>query len=76
MFHADLVADLPHLLQGVGDEVQLFPGVRVDGVDDQVGVQVLRINVCGHQHLTAWEEPLCQFLSDLVRFRRRNFLLG
>ena len=76
VLHADLVADLPHLLQGVGDEVQLFPGVRVDGVDDQVGVQVLRINVCGHQHLTAWEEPLCQFLSDLVRFRRRDFLFG
>lgn len=76
MFHADLVADLPHLLQGVGGEVQLFSGVRVDGVDDQVGVQVLRVDVCGHQNLAAWEEPLRQFLSDLVRFRRRDFLFG
>ena len=76
VLHADLVADLPHLLQGVGGEVQLLSGVRVDGVDDQVGVQVLRVHVCGHQNLAAWEEPLRQFLSDLVRFRRRDFLFG
>ena len=56
--------------------MQLLSGVRVDGVDDQVGVQVLRVHVCGHQNLAAWEEPLRQFLSDLVRFRRRDFLFG
>lgn len=76
MLHADLVTDLPHLLQGVGGEVQLLSGVRVDGVDDQVRVQVFRIDVCGHQNLAAWEEPLRQLLGDLVRFRRRDFLLG
>ncbi len=76
MFHADLVADLPHLLQGIGGEVQLLSGVRVDRVDDQVGVQVLRVHVCGHQNLAAWEEPLRQFLSDLVRFFRCDFFLG
>ena len=73
---AELVADLPHLLQSVGREVQLFPGVGVNRVDDQVGVQVFRIDVCGHQNLAAWEEPLRQFLSDFVRFRRRDFLFG
>ena len=76
VFHADLVADLPHLLQSVGCEVQLFPGVRVNRVDDQVGVQVFRVHVRGHQHLAAWEEPLRQFLSDLVRFFRCDFFLG
>ena len=76
MFHADLVADLPYLLQGIGGEVQLLSGVRVDRVDDQVGVQVLRIDVCGNQNLASWEEPLRQFLSDFVRFRRRDFLFG
>ena len=76
MFHADLVADLPYLLQGIGGEVQLLSGVRVDGVDDQVGVQVFRVHVRGHQHLAAWEEPLRQFLSDLVRFFRCDFFLG
>ena len=76
MLLAELVADLPHLLQSVGREVQLFPGVRVNRVDDQVGVQVFRVHVRGHQHLAAWEEPLRQFLSDLVRFRRRDFFFG
>ena len=76
VLHADMIADLPHLLQGVGGEVQLLSGVRVDGVDDQVGVQVLRVDVCGHQNLAAWEEPLRQFLSDLMHFRRRDFLFG
>ena len=76
VLHADLVTDLPHLLQGVGGEVQLLSGVRVDGVDDQVRVQVFRIDVCGHQNLAAWEEPLRQLQGDLVRFRRRNFLFG
>ena len=56
--------------------MQLFSGVRVDRVDDQVGVQVLRVDVCGHQNLAAWEEPLRQLLGDLVRFRRRDFLFG
>lgn len=56
--------------------MQLLSGVRVDGVDDQVGVQVLRVDVCGHQNLAAWEEPLRKLLGDLVRLRRRDFLFG
>ena len=56
--------------------MQLLSGVRVDRVDDQVRVQVFRVDVCGHQNLAAWEEPLRQFLSDFVRFRRRDFLFG
>ena len=76
MFHADLVTDLPHLLQGVGGEVQLLSGVRVDRVDDQVGVQVFRVDVCGHQNLAAWEEALRQLPGDLVRLRRRDVLFG
>ena len=75
MFHADLVTDLPHLLQGVGGEVQLFSGVRVDRVDDQVRVQVFRVHVCGYQHLTAWEEPLRQFLGNSVCFSRGEIFL-
>ena len=75
MLHADLVADLPHLLQGIGGEVQLLSGVRVDRVDDQVGVQVLRVHVCGYQHLAAWEEPLRQFLGNSVCFSRGEIFL-
>ena len=75
VLHADLVTDLPHLLQGVGGEVQLLSGVRVDRVDDQVRVQVFRVDVCGHQNLAAWEEPLRQFLGDLVCFSRGEIFL-
>ena len=75
VLHADLVTDLPHLLQGVGGEVQLLSGVRVDRVDDQVRVQVFRVHVCGYQHLTAWEEPLRQFLGNSVCFSRGEIFL-
>ena len=37
---------------------------------------MLRVHVCGHQNLAAWEEPLRQLPSDFVRFRRRDFLFG
>ena len=76
VLHADMIADLPHLLQSIGGEVQFLSGVRVDRVDNQVGVQVLRVHVCGHQHLAAWEEPLRQFLGDLVRLAWSDLLLG
>ena len=76
VFHADLVTDLPHLLQGIWCEVQLLSGVQVDRVDDQVRVQVLRVDVCGHQNLAAWEEALRQLPGDLVRLRRRDVLFG
>ena len=75
MLLAELVADLPHLLQSVGREVQLFPGVRVNRVDDQVRVQVFRVHVRGHQHLAAWEEPLRQFLGNSVCFSRGEIFL-
>ena len=37
---------------------------------------MLRVHVRGHQHLAAWEEPLRQFLRDLVRLAWSDFLLG
>lgn len=66
VFYADLVADLPHLFQRSGREVELLPGVRMDGVDHQMGVKVLPVHMCGHQDLTAREELLRQFQPDLM----------
>ena len=44
----------PHqLLQLFLRYVQLFAGLKVDGVDDAVGVDVLPVNVGADQHLTA-----------------------
>ena len=49
--HTDLVADLPELAQGIGVLTQLFPGLKADGVDDEVGVDMPGIAVGGHLHL-------------------------
>lgn len=49
--HADLVADLPELAEGVGVLAELFPGLETDGIDDEVGVDMPGIAVGGHLHL-------------------------
>ena len=66
MLQTELVADRPHLLQRSGREVELLPCVRVDGVDHEVGVWMLRIHMGSYQHLAAGEEPLRQLQGDLV----------
>ena len=45
--------------------VQLFAGLKVDGVDDAVGVDVLPVYMGADQHLTAVEvfrQPPCGFM--------------
>ena len=66
VFHADLVADLPHLFQRFGSKMELLPGIRMDGVDHQMGVKVLPVHMSCHQDLTAGEESLRQFQPDLM----------
>ena len=75
MFQTELVAELPHLLQGFGREVELLSRVRVDGVDHEVGVGMFRVHMGGRQHLTAGEEPLRQLQGDLVGLRRSHVFL-
>lgn len=61
--------------------MQLFSGVRVDGIDHEVGVQVGCVQVGRHQHLASGEEFFRQFQGDLVglfrgdRFIRREGLV-
>lgn len=75
MFPADLVADHPHPFQSPGREVGLSPGVWLDGVDDEVGVEMLRVQVCRHQDLTSRKELLRQLQRDPVSLRRGDPLL-
>ena len=49
--HADLVADLPELAEGVGILAELLPGLEADGIDDEVGVDMPGIAVGGHLYL-------------------------
>lgn len=41
--------------------MELLPGIRMDGVDHQMGVKVLPIHMSCYQDLTAGEESLRQF---------------
>ena len=53
--------------------VQLFAGLKVDRVDDAVGVDVLAVYVGADQHLTAvkvFRQPPCGFVG-LPRIDRR-----
>lgn len=49
--HADFVADLPELAEGVGVLAELPPCLKADGIDDEVGVDMPGITVGGHLHL-------------------------
>lgn len=51
MRHADFVADLPELAEGVGVLAELPACFKADGVDDEVGVDMPGIAVGGHLHL-------------------------
>lgn len=76
MFPADLVAEHPHPFQSSGREVELPPGIWLDGVDDEVGVEVLRVQVRRHQDLTSRKELFRQLQRDPVGLRRGDPLPG
>lgn len=57
--------------------MELLPGIRMDGVDHQMGVKVLSVHMRGHQDLTAGEESLRQFQTDLMSLSRcKGFFRG
>ena len=66
MLHTDLITDLPHFFQRSGSEVELLSGIRMNRVDHQMGVKVLPVHMSCHQDLTAGEESLRQFQTDLM----------
>ena len=51
MLHANLVTDLPELPQGGGGLAELHPRFEADGVDHEVGMDMLGIAVGGYLHL-------------------------
>ena len=54
--------------------MELLPGIRMDGIDYQMGVKVLPVHMCGHQDLTAREELFRQFQPDLMGLGRSKDL--
>ena len=62
----DLVVDLSMGLEVCYALMELPAVLEADAVDDQVAVQVVGIDVGGHQHLEVGELPLGQFQSNGV----------
>lgn len=75
MLPADLVADHPHIFQSPGCKVQFPPGIRLDGVDDEVRVEMIRIKVRCHQDLAARKKLFRQFQCDSMRLCRSDLFL-
>lgn len=53
------------MLEGFHIAVVFLPRVCADGIDDEVGVDMLPVGVGGHHHLEALE-LLCQFQGNLM----------
>ena len=71
---AERVRDLTELRQVRLFKVELSAGLEADGVDDEVGVDVLAVRVGGHDDLVVLP-LLCQLQCDLMcQFRRDRFL--
>ena len=67
MFLADLVTDAAKLAQGVGILPELLAVYKADGVDHEVGVDVLGIAVGGYLHFISRPCFLRKLSGDLVR---------
>ena len=66
MGKAYFITGQPVGLQVGGALMEFLPILEADAVDDQVAVQVVGIDVGGHQHLEVGELPLGQFQSNGV----------
>ena len=78
MLHTNLVTDLPKLPQGGGGLVQLHPGFKADGVDHEVGMDMLGIAVGGHLYLMPrpgfsgklQTDGVCLLVADILPGRK------
>lgn len=63
---ADLIIDQPVGLEIGGALVEFLAVLERDAVHHQVIVQVIGVDVGGHQHLEIWKLPLGQFQANSV----------
>ena len=76
MRHADLVADLPELAQGIGILAELLPCLEAYRIDDEVGVDMPGIAVGGHLHLMPRPGLGGKFQTDCVGLIIGDVLVG
>lgn len=75
MAHADLVADLPELPQGVGGLVELPSRFKADGVDNEMGVDMFRVTMGGDLDLMPRPRPGGKLQTYLVGLLISDLLL-
>ena len=73
---ADLVTDTPKLAQGIGILTQLSSVNKADGVDHEVGMDMLGIAVGADLHFISRPRFLCKLSGDLVCLLGSDVLPG
>lgn len=76
MFLADLIADAAKLAQGVGILAELLAVHKADGVDHEMGMDVLGIAVGADLHLISRPCFLCKRSCNLMRLLGSDILPG
>ena len=76
MRHADIVTDHPQKLQGIGILPQFVTIHKADGVDDEVGVDVVGVAVGGHLHFMSGPGTGGELSGDGVGLLMGDVLLG
>ena len=76
MRHADIITDHPQELQGIGVLPQLVTIHKADGVDNEVGVDVVGVAVGGHLHLMSGPGTGGELSGDGMGLLMGDILLG
>ena len=71
----ELIVGKPVGLEVGGALVKFSAVLKTDAVDDQVAVQVVGVNMGGHQHLEAVKLPLGQLQADGVGLLGRQVII-
>ena len=66
MLQTQLVRQLPQAAKGIGTLPEHFAALPAHRVDDEVGVDVLRVQVGGDQHLAVRPGPCRELFRQLV----------
>ena len=74
MSKAYFITGQPVSLQVGGALMEFLPILEADAVDDQVAVQMVGVDVGGHQHLEIWQLPLDQLQSNGVGLLGRQVI--
>lgn len=75
MFHAEFVRDPAQVFQGAGPLTEHPSRFPADRIDEEVGVDVLRVQMGGDEYLAVRPSPRRKLLSHLMRQFAGDFLL-